>query len=416
MSCACRIAKLGVGVSRSSSSKILGFKNKLWDNSNHLALLPLESRSSTIVRQCIRNVVSVSRINHVGDNTPLLNNRNSCLIFAKRRSWFRHPDTEQNKIRLQQLLRCTINVQVNISRGVSSDATDDKKYTELKTSDGVVNVLEPTCIQLRHKFIVSAVPMVGFGFMDNLVMLQVGEVLDSTIGVAFGMSTLTAAGFGQIFSDVSGVCFGGIIGSIVFKMGLPRSGLTATQQDLKSTKLASTAGAVFGVILGCLLGMSTLLFMDTSKAERLKRQATLDKVFSHVMMEGKNTMHADRSTLFFYDKESDGLLSKFAVGVDSIGVPRQSIAGETFYSKKIMNIANAYEYPQFNTEIDRQNNYKTKSLLSAPIINSDKEAIGVIQVLNKTDDKGNIVPFTENDEIIITMLSSHVDVFINYMS
>ena len=40
--------------------------------------------------------------------------------------------------------------------------------------------------------------MIGFGFMDNLVMIQVGDYLDTTIGVTFGLATLTAAGFGQV--------------------------------------------------------------------------------------------------------------------------------------------------------------------------------------------------------------------------
>ena len=43
--------------------------------------------------------------------------------------------------------------------------------------------------------------MIGFGFMDNLVMIQAGEAIDSTIGVAFGLATMTSAAFGQIVSQ-----------------------------------------------------------------------------------------------------------------------------------------------------------------------------------------------------------------------
>ena len=45
--------------------------------------------------------------------------------------------------------------------------------------------------------------MVGSGFMDNLVMTQVGEAIDMSIGVSFGLSTMIAAGFGQCVSDVA---------------------------------------------------------------------------------------------------------------------------------------------------------------------------------------------------------------------
>ncbi|EOD36166.1 hypothetical protein EMIHUDRAFT_49391, partial [Emiliania huxleyi CCMP1516] len=57
----------------------------------------------------------------------------------------------------------------------------------------------------------SALPMVGFGFMDNTVMIQAGNAIDCTLGVSFGLSTLTAlraAAFGQVCSDSAGVLFG----------------------------------------------------------------------------------------------------------------------------------------------------------------------------------------------------------------
>lgn len=59
-----------------------------------------------------------------------------------------------------------------------------------------------THVNLQILFISAAVPMIGFGFMDNLVMITMGEFIDSTMGVTFGLSTLTAAGFGQIFSGI----------------------------------------------------------------------------------------------------------------------------------------------------------------------------------------------------------------------
>ena len=47
---------------------------------------------------------------------------------------------------------------------------------------------------------------VGFGFMDNLVMIQAGDLIDNTIGVHFGLATLTAAAFGQVFRFVVAWC------------------------------------------------------------------------------------------------------------------------------------------------------------------------------------------------------------------
>ena len=122
--------------------------------------------------------------------------------------------------------------------------------------------------QLRQIAVAAAVPMVGFGMMDNFVMIQAGDLIDSTLGVTFGLSTLTAAACGQIFSDVSGVCFGGYVELLALKLGLPVAEVTAQQRTQRSAKIASTVGAVLGVVLGCCLGMTSLLFMDLDKAER----------------------------------------------------------------------------------------------------------------------------------------------------
>ena len=60
----------------------------------------------------------------------------------------------------------------------------------------------PTRSQLRTLFVSSAVPMIGFGFMDNFIMIQAGGYIDSTLGVKFGLATITAAAMGQVVSDV----------------------------------------------------------------------------------------------------------------------------------------------------------------------------------------------------------------------
>ena len=38
-------------------------------------------------------------------------------------------------------------------------------------------VPQPTALQLRRHALTMAVPMVGFGFMDNLVMIQAGDLI-----------------------------------------------------------------------------------------------------------------------------------------------------------------------------------------------------------------------------------------------
>ena len=46
----------------------------------------------------------------------------------------------------------------------------------------------------------NAIPFVGFGIIDNAVMIMAGDYIDCTIGVALGISTMAAAGLGKSFS------------------------------------------------------------------------------------------------------------------------------------------------------------------------------------------------------------------------
>jgi len=167
--------------------------------------------------------------------------------------------------------------------------------------------LPPTQQQLRRHALTMAIPMIGFGFMDNLVMIQAGDYIDQTIGVMCCMSTLTAAAFGQIFSDISGVLSGGVVEAMAARISIPRANLTAEQHRLRAVKLAGTLGAVVGVITGCLLGMVSLLFMDLEKSERLKKQRELRTLYNTLMEEGHQLIGAQHCALFLVS--DDGMLT-----------------------------------------------------------------------------------------------------------
>jgi len=72
-------------------------------------------------------------------------------------------------------------------------------------------ILKPTGLQLWRLFIVSAVPFIGFGFADNFIMIVAGDAIDNSIGLKMGLSTLAAAGIGNLISDVCGIGLGEVI-------------------------------------------------------------------------------------------------------------------------------------------------------------------------------------------------------------
>ena len=67
----------------------------------------------------------------------------------------------------------------------------------------------PSWADLRLLALAASIPFIGFGFVDNAVMILAGDYIDLTLGVSLGISTLAAAGLGNLISDVLGVGLGG---------------------------------------------------------------------------------------------------------------------------------------------------------------------------------------------------------------
>ena len=115
--------------------------------------------------------------------------------------------------------------------------------------------------------------------------------------------TLAAAGFAaQVFSDTAGVLFGGTVEAACVRLGLASAALSASQRALPRVKAVGTGASVVGVVIGCLLGMGTLLFKDTDLAERLRRQKQLNTLFEAVLDQGHELLGAERCTLFLLDE------------------------------------------------------------------------------------------------------------------
>lgn len=73
---------------------------------------------------------------------------------------------------------------------------------------------------------------------------------------------------------------------------------------------------------------------------------------------------------------------------DELAIPfGVGIAGTVAETKTIINLKDAYSDPRFNNAIDLRTGYKTRSILSLPILNYEGDIIGVAQIINKTTGK-----------------------------
>ena len=92
------------------------------------------------------------------------------------------------------------------------------------------------------------VPMIGFGFVDNTIMIHAADAIDCTIGVMFGLSTITAAALGATVSNASGIAFGTTLERVFSAAGLPSANLSPAQNAKPIVGWMKLFGGIFGVM------------------------------------------------------------------------------------------------------------------------------------------------------------------------
>ena len=122
--------------------------------------------------------------------------------------------------------------------------------------NGVVTAPEPS--QLVLLALHQALPYVGFGFLDNFIMICAGEYIELNIGTSLGIGTMTAAALGNTISDVFGIGSAYYVERWSAMLGFSAPPLTLEQLELPSSRYSAFFGRVSGLTVGCLLGMVPL--------------------------------------------------------------------------------------------------------------------------------------------------------------
>lgn len=128
-------------------------------------------------------------------------------------------------------------------------------------------ILPPSTADLRQLAYHNSLPFVGFGFLDNFIMIMAGEYIDMTLGLKLGISTMAAAALGNTISDLLGIGSAWYVESFADKLGAHPPDLTPEQLEMSSSRICGVLGKAVGVVVGCLIGMFPLLFIDTTKDE-----------------------------------------------------------------------------------------------------------------------------------------------------
>ncbi|HXN24095.1 MAG TPA: GAF domain-containing SpoIIE family protein phosphatase [Candidatus Dormibacteraeota bacterium] len=140
--------------------------------------------------------------------------------------------------------------------------------------------------------------------------------------------------------------------------------------------------------------------------KRLNSTLDLAELISIILQIATRQTGAERGTVFLVDYNREEIWSLVGLGIEQqeIRLPSaKGIAGWVAHHGKSVNLADAYDDPRFEPEIDRRLGFRTGRLLCLPIRNKDSVIIGVLQLLNKHSGD-----FTETDERFLDALSAHV--------
>ncbi|MFQ5610052.1 MAG: PP2C family protein-serine/threonine phosphatase, partial [Woeseiaceae bacterium] len=135
----------------------------------------------------------------------------------------------------------------------------------------------------------------------------------------------------------------------------------------------------------------------------------LDTMLTEVVDASRKILDADRGTVFLYDDTTDDLVVRVGTKLDSIRIPaNKGIVGESAQSRKLINVPDCYADERFNRDIDKQTGYRSRCMLTIPLIGYEDSLVGVLQILNK-----NNGTFDEQDEFIAVALAAQAAVVLH---
>jgi response regulator RpfG family c-di-GMP phosphodiesterase len=160
----------------------------------------------------------------------------------------------------------------------------------------------------------------------------------------------------------------------------------------------------------------------------------VDLLLERILLEARKVVHADAGSIYVMDRgkgppgSEKKLVIKYAqndtsqkslpagrkmiYSVFSVPVNEKSISGYCALTRKLINVPDMYDIPEtasysFNSSYDQISGYKTISTLTIPLLTADSRLLGVIQVINSKDKNGNVIPFSQEDEFLITHFASN---------
>ena len=159
--------------------------------------------------------------------------------------------------------------------------------------------------------------------------------------------------------------------------------------------------------------------------EDLNQIKDIDSLLDRVLLEARRFSRADAGSIYLLENQrlrinyvqNETLIQKesgkkFLYQNHEIAINDKSMAGYVAMTKKPLIIADAYGLDDtvpygFNRSFDETASYRTRSVLTVPLMASQNRLIGIMQIINSLDEKRNVVPFRAEDELVVAYFANH---------
>jgi response regulator RpfG family c-di-GMP phosphodiesterase len=162
-----------------------------------------------------------------------------------------------------------------------------------------------------------------------------------------------------------------------------------------------------------------------SITQALNQIKDIDSLLDRVLLEARRFSRADAGSIYLLENhklrinfvQNDTLSKKesgkkFLYQNHALEINERSMAGYVALTKKPLIIADAYHLHKnvpykFNRSFDESAAYLTRSVLTVPLITNYGKLIGIMQIINAQDEESKVIPFSNEDELVVAYFASH---------
>jgi len=164
----------------------------------------------------------------------------------------------------------------------------------------------------------------------------------------------------------------------------------------------------------------------------------LDLLLERILLEARKVVRADAGSIYVIEKQEnedgcivDKLVVKYAqndtlakdlpagqklvYSVFSLNINEKTVSGYCALTKKLVNIPDVYNISpdapySYSTAYDKISGYRTTSTLAIPLLTAEGRLLGVIQIINSKNKDGKVIPFSTDDEFLITHFATNATI------